>query len=510
MLLPAIGCAVAVAMPIIYLLVRAFQSDAAQVGRDLWRHRTFLLLRDTVALTMGVLVFVTALAFPIAYLTSRTKLRGRRVFALIGVLPLAVPGYIMAYALLGLGEYGGPWHLLTGTPRPAPKGYWGALLALGMYNMPYMYLNLRAAISDLDPSIREAGLSLGRGRIGVFVQLVLPQLRPALLAGALIVSLHVIGDFGVVSLMDYETLSFALYDVYSTGDRVAAAAPALMLIVLALLILAADAWFLRGLILHRTTSGLTPRRPLTELGWWALPAHLFLAAVLLIGVLAPAALVLFWIVQPTLTPVGHSVLPALSRSLLNSLPAAFGATALAIPVAFLARRYPSPLSTVLERCAFAGYAVPTLAFALGLIFFTSKLTPVLYQSFALLIAAYSIHFLAEAVGPIRSGLYLANPRLEEASRGLGMGWISTFRRVTLPLLRNSLIVAASLVFLSVMKELPLTMLLAPVPFNETLAFNVWSHTENAGFVEAAPFALCILLSSAAFVGVLLSGVRQGS
>ena len=510
MLLPTIGVAAAVAVPIVYLLWRVIQADTQQVIGDLLRNRTFLQLANTVLLTLGVLGFVTCIALPMAWLTTQTDLRGRRIISLIGVLPLAVPGYIMAYSLLSLGGHGGPIHALTGTTHVIPKGYLGALLALGLYNLPYMYLSLRSAMLELDPSMEEAGRSLGHGRLSVFTRIMLPQLRPALLSGALLVCLHVIGDFGVVSLMNFQTFSYALYDMYDTGDRIGAAAPALMLIALAAIILIADAWFLRGLTLHRTTATARPPRSIIALGLWSLPAYLLLAAIALVAVAAPIATVSYWALQPPLTPIGPQVLPALWHSLAGSLPAAAAATALAIPVALLARRYPSTLSLVLERCAFAGYAVPALAFALSLIVFSLHLAPLLYRSFVLLIAAYVIHFLAEAVGPIRSGLYLATPRLEEVSQGLGLSWPMTIVRVTLPLLRNSIAVAAALVFLSVMKELPLTMLLAPIPYNDTLAFNVWSHSENAGFAEAAPFALCILVSSATFVGIILVSGRRTS
>ena len=132
----------------------------------------------------------------------------------------------------------------------------------------------------------------------------------------------------------------------------------------------------------------------------------------------------------------------------------------------------------------------------------------LYQELPLvLVYAYSLHFLAEAVGPVRAGLYQATPRLEEASRSLGYSQLATFVRVTLPLLRSGLVVAMALVFLSAMKELPLTFLLSPLGF-DTLATNIWSHTREAMYAEAAPFALLIMLVSAGFVAVLLSQERQ--
>ena len=173
-----------------------------------------------------------------------------------------------------------------------------------------MYLSLRSAMLELDPSMEEAGRSLGHGRLSVFTHIMLPQLRPALLGGALLVCLHVIGDFGVVSLMNFQTFSYALYDMYDTGDRIGAAAPALMLIALAVIILIADAWFLRGLTLHRTTATARPPRSIIALGLWSLPAYLLLATIALVAVAAPIATVSYWALQPPLTPIGPQVFPA--------------------------------------------------------------------------------------------------------------------------------------------------------------------------------------------------------
>lgn len=496
--------AVAIAAPIIYLVTRMLQADAAQVLGDLFRHRTLGLLWNTAALCVGVLVFTILIAFPIAYVTTQTNLRGRGVFALIGVLPLAVPGYIMAYALLSVGGYGGLWHHLTGQTVGVPSGYWGALITLGLYNSPYMMLNLRSAMLELDPALAHAGRSLGRSRFSVFFRITLPQLRPALLTGALLVMLHVVGDFAVVSLMRYETFSAALY--YSYRYSIAhAAGPALSLIAMSGVMLAVDFWFLRRLLLFPSGAQARPRRRAVRLGWWSVPAYLLLTVIALISVAGPVATLLFWAVEPADVGGYPAIWPALRGSLAVSLPGALAATALALPIALLARRYPSPLTAVLERFAFVGYAIPPLAFALSLIVLTRGM--MIYRTLIVLIGAYALHFLAEAVGPVRSGLFCASPHLEEAARGLGRGRLATAATITLPLLRHSLIVSAALVFLSIMKELPLTILLKPDGY-ETLAINVWSYAEDQYYAQAAPFALCILLTSAAFVGVLTIEYRK--
>ncbi|MEX0741919.1 MAG: ABC transporter permease subunit, partial [Phycisphaeraceae bacterium] len=246
------------------------------------------------------------------------------------------------------------------------------------------------------------------------------------------------------------------------------------------------------------------RKPI-RLGWWKLPACLLLAGVALAGIIVPLVTILFWFSRHPEGLAG-ALDGAWARSLGDSisaaLPAAILATLLALPIAYMARRYSSRFSRGIEQSAYLGYATPALAFALGLVFFSLRVTPWLYQTLFLLIYAYALHFLAEAVGPIRSALYVATPRLEEASRSLGWGRIQTFYRVTLPLLRSGIVVSVALVFLSAMKELPLTFILSPLGF-ETLAKNLWSHTNEAMFAEAAPYALTILIFSGLFVGLLL-------
>lgn len=503
---PALACVVGVALPLTYLLIRAFEADWETVSTVVFRQRNLMLLGNTLLLCGAVLTIVTLLALPIAWLTTRTNLPGRRAFTLLAVMPLAVPAYVMAYTLLGLGGPYGTTAQLLGFELPMVRGFWGATLALSLYNLPYMFLNLRVAMQRLDPALEEAARSLGLPSWRVFIGVVMPQLRPAFLAGALLVLLHVIGDFGAVSLMRYESFSYALFMQYEAGaDRVYAAWLALMLIGLTGGLLVLELRFLRGFRLD--PAGITTPRPtrLVRLGWWKLPAYLLLGAVALVGLIVPLATIFFWLARHpggVGGAMGSDWTSSLADSVSASLPAALLAALLALPIAYMARRYGSPLSRGIEQSAYLGYATPALAFALGLVFFSLRVAPWLYQTLFLLVYAYALHFLAEAVGPIRSALYVATPRLEEASRSLGWGRVQTFFRVTLPLLRSGLVVSVALVFLSAMKELPLTFILSPLGF-ETLAMNLWSLTNEAMFAAAAPYALTILVFSGLFVGLLL-------
>jgi iron(III) transport system permease protein len=497
------------------------------------------LLANTMLLAGGVLLITTFLALPLAWLTVRTTLAARRFWSVLAVMPLAIPGYVTAYALLSLGgAYDSVLGNLFNWQIARPRGYLGALLALSAYNLPYMFLTLRAAMQDLDPSIEEAARSLGRGRIGVICSIVLPQLAPAFLAGAMLVILHVVADFGVVSLMQYDTFSLKLWNAFTSEGTTGAAPYALTLTLVSCVFIVIEMAFLRKLRLDRAGVGVARKQAMFRLGWLQLPVCLAMAALFVLSVVVPAGTVIYWmgrieglkVIGDFAWTIWNAIVPAawehavessqgavlagaLWSSFVVSFPAAVCTTLLAVPIALMRARYPSRTSFLLERLPFVGYAVPALAFGLSLVVLcNAKWVPdwfyrLFYQSLPLVVVAYAFHFLAEAVGPVRSSMYMASPKLEEASRSLGRGRVATFFRVTLPVLRHGLIVSMALVFLSCMKELPLTAILSPPGF-ETLAWSAWDRTNNVQFAEAAPFALAILIFSAAFVGVLLLEGRE--
>jgi len=545
--LPVLAYSAGVALPLVVLVSRAMSGEATAVR--LFTETNVQRTWQTVLLAGGVLAVVTLIAWPMAWFVTRTDLRGRRWLSMLAVLPLALPGYLMAYALRSVGGYGGPIHAWTGWMVERPSGYVGALVAMAAYTLPYLFLTLRAGMLSLDPSLEEAARSLGQGRWRVLWGVVVPQLRPAYLAGAMLVVLHVVGDFAVVTMMDYETLSRDLYVKLSSGagDWSNAARSGLLLLAVASVFIFVEMFLLRGLRVDRAGSGGGRKRSNIRLGAMHGVGWLLFLSVFFISVALPVGTIVYWTVQgagvadaggsPDLanffehsgdTSGGGSadqvwqapstlakVTTALLASLKCSLPAAVFATALAVPVAMLRARYPSRASFLLERLPYLGYATPAIAFALSLILLClwgmpGPLQPIgtwLYQSLPLLLYAYVLHFLPEAVGPIRSSFYHASPRVEEASRSLGRGRLATFGRVTLPSLRHGLIVAAALVFLSCMKELPLTTLLAPSNTN-TLAMEVWSYSEESLYERVAPYALTILIFSSAFVGVLLLQGRE--
>ena len=494
---------IGVLFPLAYLLGNAVHdARPGEIQEVLFRWRNLELLGNTLLLATLVLIASTLLALPTSWWVSRTNLPGRQLFDILAVMPLAIPGYLMAYTLQAAGGDYGSLARLTGWTMPRASGLWGSVLALTLYNTPYLYLNLRVAMRQLDPALEEAARSLGQGFYRRCWGVVLPQLRPALCAGGLLVILHVIGDFGVVSLMRYETYTYALYQSYAYGELGAAAWLAMMLVFLALVLLALEFRFLRQLRLDPVGSAPPRDLPRTPLSTRSKCIGLgFLSGTALLALGVPLLTIGYWAWQAGLEGRLQATLPVLWDTVWVALLAAVLTTVLAIPVGLLGQRARSLRLGWLEQSAYLGYAIPGLAFALGLVITTLRRAPDLYQTAAVLIYAYVLHFLAEAVGPIRGALATASPRLNEASRALGLGRFQTFFRVTLPLLRPGLLSAVALVFLATIKELPLTFILAPRNFS-TLAKQVWDYTNDADFAGAALPAILIVLCSATLVSLL--------
>ena len=508
--LPAITTSAAVLLPVAYLVVRASEAD-----RDTWAvldRTTARLVLDTGLLVAGVIAAALAVGVPLAWLVVRTDVPGRRFWAVAAALPLVIPSYVAALALLGaLGPRGILQSALEGPfgieRLPEIYGYAGALLALTLSTYPYVYLLAAASLRDLDPSLEEAGRALGRSHASVLARVTVPAIRPAIGAGALLVGLYVLSDFGAVSLMQYPALTRAIYLQYQAlFDRDPAAVLSLVLVVLTVLVLVAESRVRRRARYHRASPGAARAPAKTPLGPWRWPAAAFCAAVVTLFLALPVGVLVYWAWQGV--SAGQSVdvawRAALNSALASTLAACVAALA-ALPVALLAHRHRRVWTSVLERLAFAGNALPGIVIALSLVFFAARYGW-LYQTLALLVFAYVVRFLPQTLAATGAALSAVDPRVEEAARGLGRRPLGVLARVTLPLVRPGVFAGAALVFLSAMKELPATLLLRPIGF-ETLATEIWTATSVDAYSEAAWAALVLIVVSAPFVYVLAA--RRG-
>jgi iron(III) transport system permease protein len=508
--IPAVAVCAAVLLPVGYLAARAAGADEGVLAL-LVTPRTLRVLVYTIALTLAVTGAAIALGVPLAWLTARTDLPGARLWSVVAALPLVVPSYIAGYVIATvLGPVGLVQQLLepiTGLGRlPEVYGFPGAWLTLVLVAYPYVFLSARAGLRGLDPSLEEASRSLGEGEWTTFRRVTLPLLRPWVQAGALLVALYVLSDFGAVSIMRFDSFTTAIYLQYQGAfNRSYAAVLSMVLVLLAALLLLADRS--GGARFHRLGAGASRPARVVPLRRWRGAALAFCALVAALGVAMPVAVIGYWIVvgfreAEAMTRVAA---PA-ARSLYASVLGTAAALVAAMPVALVAARRRGGLAMAIVRATYVSYALPGLVIALALVFFAARYAPAVYQSLGLLVVAYAIHFVPQAVGPLRSALMQVSPSQEEAARTLGRSAPEVMWSVTLPLVRPGMVAAAALVFLTIMKELPATLLLSPTGF-DTLATSIWSYATEGRFARAASPALVLLAISSISMWLLLGAER---
>ncbi|MET0727851.1 MAG: iron ABC transporter permease [Acidimicrobiales bacterium] len=495
-------------LPLGYLLVRSSELGWDRIWEIASSDRTRGLLWRTGLLAVTVTVTAVAIAVPVAWVTARTDLPLRRFWVVATALPLAIPTYVGGFAFIGAlgprGIFQGWLEPLGVDSLPSIYGFPGAWMVLTLFTYPYVLLTVRSAIRRLDPSLEEVSRTLGRGRWTTFFRVVLPQLRPSIMAGALLVALYTLSDFGAVSMMRFDSFTRAIFVQYRASlDRSTAAVLSLVLVAVTLAVLSGESITRRSTSYHRLHSGGVRATPVSSLGRWRWPALGLLTALVAVALVIPLAVIVTWLLRGldageplrlTTTLIGNS----LRASAMGALAAVLAAW----PVAVLSVRRGGWLGRTVEGAAWTGHSLPGVVVALSLVFFGARVVPGIYQTHWLLTFAYVVLFLPQALGAMRSSLLQVSPRLEEASRLLGRGSASTLWHVVVPLARPGIAAGGALVFLTCMKELPATLLLAPTGF-PTLATQVWSSTSEAFFARAAAPALALVLLSSLPMAVLV-------
>ncbi len=476
-----------VLLPIAVTLANAVTAGPALALSLLWRPLVGQLLVNTAALTISAGIACALIGTAAAWVVERTDIPGSGVWAVLLVAPLAIPPFITSFAWVSL--------------SPDLDAFAGALLVVTVSYYPLVYLPVAAALREMDPALEETARALGQSPWNVFARVVLPQLRPALLGGVLLVVLDVLVEFGAFALLRFRTFTTAIYSAYRAGFS--GAEPALLgvvLLALCAVCLFAE-WQVRGRARYGRI-GRGTRRPAARLalGAWRWAGFGGLAGWALLSIGVPLGMIIYWLGQSgdaATSPVAASF-GGVAQAAFSSLYLGAGGAALTVAVAWplglLAARYDGWVVTLLERAAYFAQSLPGIVIALALVSLTVRSLPFLYQSTALLLIAYAVVFLPLALVSVRSALVQAQAGLEEAGRSLGLGRAAVFWRITAPLAAPGLGAAAALVFIAVTTELTATLLLAPLG-TQTLATEVWADTSTLAFAAAAPYAAVLTIIS---------------
>lgn len=478
----AIAVAALSLLPVGFVLVVLVQSGWDTASALLFRPRIGELLINTMLLEILAVPLSIALALALAWLTERSDLKWRALWRWLAVAPLAIPAFVQAYA----------WD----SAIPVLRGLWPAVLVSVLAYFPLVYLPVIAQLRRLDPAMEDVAATLGTKPLAVFLRVVLPQLRLAISGGALLIALHLLSEYGLYVLIRYDTLTVAIVSQFqAVYDGPAANLMGIVLVFLAVLFLAAEAW-LRGERRYARVGGGAARQvALVKLGtWWPL----FMALPLLVTVLAiglPVVTLLRWLL---IGGIESWHLPQLATATWQTagyaLAGAVTVCIMALPIAWLAARAPGPLQKALENIHFQVGALPGVIVALALVAVTVRVALPLYQTVATLLLAYVLLYLPRAIVSVRASLAQVPIELERAATALGRPPLAAVVGVTLRLAFPGIAAGMALVAMGITTELTATLMLSPIG-TETLATQFWARTGEFDHVGAAPFALAMVVLS---------------
>ncbi len=483
----AVACgvvAVLVLLPIGVTVVQALQGGVSAAADALRAPSSLTLLKNTVEVAVMAVPLAGAIGLAGAWFIERTRLPWRRVWAVLLVAPLTVPPFVTSYAWASLGN--------------PLQGLVGAAGIVAFTYFPIVYLLVAVALRGLDPALEETAQSLGLGTGRVFFRVILPQLRPALLGGLLLVALDTFIEFDAFVALKVRTFSSDIYAQYQLGFSASgAAALSSFSLVLCLVLLFVEARLRGNANYTRVSLGARRVAPRYTLGKATVPVLAGFVALVGVSLGIPIGTLVNWLAKSSGAAFDaasanlHYLWPATLTSVALGVSAALLATCLALPVAVLAVRHRGPAVTALERSVYLSFALPDLVAAIALAYAASHVTRFLYGSFVLLVFAEAILFLPFAVVALRATIGQIETGLEDSARSLGAGPIAAFARVTAPLARPGFLAAAVLVFTFTLGDLGTAQVLLPLD-RYTLGTEFQANSSSVAFAAAAPFAAVLI------------------
>lgn len=454
------------------------------------RPRVGELLINTVGLVVVTVPICVVLGVGAAWLIERTDTPARAWWRPLFVAPLAVPAFVNSYAWVSV--------------IPGLHGFSAAVLVTSLSYFPFIYVPATATLRRLDPAVEESARTLGSHSVAVFLRIVLPQLRLAILGGGLLIGLHLLAEYGAFAMLRFDTFTTAIFQQFqATFDGAAGSMLAGVLVLCCLLLLTVEASTRGRARFARIGAGAPqPTKPVT-LGRLVIPAVAVLGALAVVDLGVPLWTILRWLwIGGSEVWALDDIGAALAQTTGLAAVAAVLTTILAFPVAWVAVRSRGVIARMVEGSNYVTSSLPGIVTALALVTVTIHLVRPVYQTVFLVICAYLLMFMPRALVNVRSGLAQVPIGLEEASRSLGVSAFGTFFRVTLRLTAPAAAAGASLVFVAVATELTATLLLAPTG-TRTLSMRFWSLASELDYAAAAPYALVMVVLAVPITLVLL-------
>jgi iron(III) transport system permease protein len=489
------------AIPLLSVVRNSF-SLTPQQWAGLWSSRLPELLGNTLSLAILVALACMVLGVSSAWLVARRRFPGRRLATWLMVLPLAIPTYVFAHIYTAMleadGWLGRLWQTLFSGSLPLPDLYniGGATLVLSLAGFSYVFLLVRVALQRGSLSMEESARIHGCSAGMVFWRINIPMLRPAIAAGLAVVVLHVLSEFGAVSMLRYQTFTLSIYlQMSGRFDYQGASALSLVLVCLSITFLVLERFFRRKQRYYDLRVQARPTKPRAASGMELVIIWGWLGLIALFAFLLPVAWILVWSWEAWAQGlIAMRFWGYVANSLGVAVMAASFAVLLAFPVAFYHARRHSLLSQSFIQLSSVGFVLPGPVIALGILAFVIALLPALYGGVFALVMALVIRFLPLSIQSQDAALQQLTPSVEQAGRILGAGPLENLRRVVLPMIRGGMATAWVLVFIDAMKELPATLLLRPTGF-DTLPVRIWIEASEEMLELAAPAALMLVLAT---------------
>ncbi len=506
-----------IAIPVVVVLLHVFVPTG-----DVWRHLASTVLPSYIGnslwLMLGVGAGTLVIGVGTAWLVTMCRFPGRGIFEWALLLPMAVPAYVIAYTYTGLLDYAGPvqesLRALFGWGRgdywfPEIRSLGGAVVMLVLVLYPYVYLLSRAAFLEQSVCVLEVSRTLGRTPLRAFISVALPLARPAIATGVALALMETLNDFGTVQYFAVDTFTTGIFRTwYGLGETAAAAqlAAVLMLFIFALVL--AERFSRGGGRVHHTSPRYRELPGYRLKGARKALATLACLTPVALGFLLPACALGYWswLTAPDVIDAGFMAL-AFNSFVLATVAAAL-ALAVAVAIAYAQRLRPSRLIGAAARLSAMGYAVPGAVVAVGVLIpfawadtaindlarrlFGAGPGLILSGTIVAVTFAYVVRFLAVSLNTVEASLAKITPHMDDAARTLGLRPRQALVRVHLPIMGGSLLTAALLVFVDVMKELPATLILRPFNF-DTLAIRTYQLASDERLAESSSAALAIVL-----------------
>lgn len=463
-------------LPLGYLVVRTTEIGFGNLVDVYFRKTSINAFLNSFALV--VLVTATALIVGIAqaWLVVRTQFRFKSIVTFSALTPLAIPSYIAAYSWLSV--------------FPGFSGLWAAWIVLSLCTSPYVFLATSSALIRNNRTTEEVARTLGYSPWQTLRLVTWPEIRTAAYSSGLLCALYVLSDFGAVSLLRFETFTRAIFTAYRAGfDRSTAAALALLLVLVTLALLAIHNRLPETQ--NRRSEKALQIKP-AALGRWRTPVFIAISIWLSAGTLLPLGSLIYWNVIGS----SESDLAAIGRALINTVGYALAGslliTLVGIAVAVLIARYKSRFAKTVEKSIWISHSLPGIVFALAFVFLSNKFLPAIYQTNLLLILAYLGLFLPNALSVLKTPFTQIPTSTDEVARSFGYSQLQVIKKVIVPAALPGIFSAFAFVALTIIKELPTTLVLRPTGI-ETMATRLWAETSVNAFSAAAPYAALLII-----------------